>query len=103
MRLIDLDRLPLESYGEDVISWYATGWNDAINAINRAPTVDAEPVRHGEWIGKCVNAGKHFVMTVVVPVCSECGSQAVNQEFTNYCPNCGAKMDGGKHETENKE
>lgn len=50
MRLIDADKLPFEPYGEDVISWYATGWNDAINVIDRAPTVDAEPVRHGEWI-----------------------------------------------------
>lgn len=39
-----MDALPLEPYGKDVISWYATGWNDAINAIKRAPTVDAIPI-----------------------------------------------------------
>lgn len=44
MRLIDADALPFEPYGEDVISWYATGWNDAINVIDRAPTIDAIPI-----------------------------------------------------------
>lgn len=42
--LIDRGALQLERYGEEVISWYATGWNDAINAINRAPSVDAVEV-----------------------------------------------------------
>lgn len=54
--------------------------------INDAPTVDAEPVRHGHWRG--VNP---MVDTVE---CSECGYQIVSEELiTPYCPNCGAKMD----------
>ena len=90
VRLIDADALPLERYGEEVISWYATGWNDAIDAINRAQTVDAEPVRHGEW--------KYIKTPRGVSVkCSEC-RKFPPCFMADYCPNCGAKMDGGKHE-----
>ena len=108
MRLIDADALPFEPYGEDVISWYATGWNDAINVINRAPTVDAEPVRCGKWIVKsefhgCTDDDGWW--TEWTAQCSECGMtvyldgwlceydgvEKALEEF-NYCPKCGAKM-----------
>ena len=45
--------------------------------ILHAPTIDAEPVRHGKWEGLR---------------CSECGR--VSWSNTNYCQHCGAKMDG---------
>ena len=50
--------------------------------IDEAPVIDAVPVKHGEWtvINGCVS-------------CSVCGEP--NMEW-NYCPNCGAKMNGGK-------
>lgn len=49
-----------------------------------APTVDAEPVRHGKW--------------TIYKECSECCELALynaNEEFvlSKYCPHCGAKMD----------
>lgn len=94
MRLIDADALPFEPYGEDVISWYATGWNDAINVINRAPTVDAEPVRHGEWLSTALVDQKGRVI-VEQYKCSLCGRQEYQKE--PYC-HCGAKMDGGKQD-----
>ena len=63
--------------------------------IERLPAIDAEPVRHGHWID-CADFEQ----------CSECkGTQlkTINTIYgaatwmkTDYCPNCGAKMDGGK-------
>lgn len=121
MRLIDADKLPFEHYGEDVISWYATGWNDAINVIDRAPTVDAEPVRHGHWILEAHDERVNFRWNVTA-MCSECCDEkneiwagffpgvpdciardvalqdARKVKLSNYCPNCGAKMDGGKQD-----
>lgn len=47
--------------------------------IEHCPTVDAEPVRHGRWVEGIA--------------CSEC--RQVDLSKPNYCPNCGAKMDGG--------
>lgn len=96
MRLIDTDALPLERYGEEVISWYATGWNDAIDAINRAPAVDAEPVRHGKWrhLG-----GDEWCCTVCGEVIYTEGSW--EKPTRKYCHECGAKMDKGVQNDQN--
>ena len=56
-----------------------------INIVDAQRVVDAEPVRHGRWLPPVV--GKSGC------TCSQCFSQ-VDNDF-NYCPNCGAKMDGG--------
>ncbi len=61
-------------------------------AIEIAPTIEAEPVRHGKWYwaddGYCR--------------CSECHQkcasfdheEALEARMTNFCPHCGARMDG---------
>ena len=53
--------------------------------------IDAEPVRRGRWVNK--NNGKWNTLPVFM--CSECGDydpRLYGNE--NYCPNCGARMDG---------
>lgn len=55
--------------------------------------VDAVPVVHGRWIRK---DQKDHPFSVLLPHCSNCGALRV-QDTANYCPNCGAKMDGGTH------
>ena len=53
------------------------------------PTEDFVPVKHGHW-GKCFGSFR----------CSECGHGFDYDRylpFFNYCPNCGAKMDGGEN------
>ena len=57
-------------------------------AIFKIPPADVAPVRHGRWIAIKVpnewNKGQ----------CSECRSIFNSSVWgTNYCPNCGAKMD----------
>lgn len=60
--------------------------------ISQAPTIDAVPLRHGQWIDKGDYA-----------VCTECGGNSGTQYdgvepiplMTQFCPHCGAKMDGG--------
>lgn len=59
--------------------------------IGNLPAADVIEVVHGEWIEK----GYEGIMTY----CSECLHRAPfnnHQELilSNYCPNCGAKMDG---------
>lgn len=72
------------------------GYQQIIRLINEAPTVDVEPIKHGEW--EVTDAYPHNVY------CSECHktyAQTHWQVWTdkekplprNYCPNCGAKMD----------
>ena len=60
--------------------------------IDYVPTADVVEVRHGEWVVELDDLGwnKH--------TCSECGYTKRTDIHTslgwNYCPNCGAKMDG---------
>ena len=55
--------------------------------IKRLPAVDAVPVVHGRWeYFHCVGCGRYR--------CSECSHWVDAGLDRNYCPNCGAKMDG---------
>ena len=56
--------------------------------IANRPAVEAEPVRHGKWI----NAG-HDAFTQYRR-CSSCARLLANAPAYDYCPRCGAKMDG---------
>lgn len=65
-------------------------------ALDRVPTVDAEPVVHGKWI--YLDKENKFFRKHIVE-CSICNNSldlyAVNggRGDANYCPNCGAKME----------
>lgn len=63
----------------------ACGTGDAIDMIEDAPTADVAPVVHAQWIED--ESG--------IIICPECkrGYNLI-AKFTNYCPACGAKMDG---------
>ena len=58
-------------------------------AIKNAPTIEAKPVVHGRWISKN-HHGYEWVF-----VCSNCDyiDGYPFNDRSNYCPNCGAKMD----------
>lgn len=60
-----------------------------IKATQEAPAVDTEPVRHGRWMQKRPHNTYWY--------CSECGDGGWYCDVPrgNYCPNCGARMDGG--------
>lgn len=105
MRLIDADRFynvlhDLGGCGAKSES-YADGWDKAIdNAISQledAPTIEAEPVKHGWWITS------EMTIDSGCTSCSCCHSeyyigdlQALegDNDFVMFCPNCGAKMRG---------
>lgn len=70
------------------------GANKVINFIEEAPTIEAEPMRHGKW--KVLKNYPWKLQSMFC--CSECGKfehgYAYEHEGFNYCPNCGAKMRG---------
>ncbi len=56
--------------------------------IWKAPVADVAAVRHGRWEDR---QGGFWG----VAMCSVCGEKFPTGEIgLNYCPNCGAKMDG---------
>ena len=81
--------------------------------ILKLPPADVAPVRHGRWVlrHKRVGGFRRYTgldemgeqHTIIVDeraehddlYCSECGRQSADN-WLNYCPNCGAKMDGGQ-------
>lgn len=96
-RLIDADALKAQLQREIDIYFDEDGGGihtamEARDEIDYAPTVDAEPVRHGRWIDY---TDEGYVE------CDQCRS-ATNCdgdiEELNYCWHCGAKMDGKKNE-----
>ena len=59
--------------------------------VSKAPTVDAVEVVHGRWGFGIVNHREYMKCSVCLK------SQTPTGVFT-YCPNCGAKMDGGNED-----
>ena len=58
------------------------------------PTADVVPVRHGHWLNWSDFFQRETDKRLKLGVfCSACRMYADNK--FNYCPNCGAKMDGG--------
>ena len=75
---------------------HGVGVEAVIMALDIQPTADAAEVKHGEWRSelqkRCDWRGKK--QQYYVPnACSECHEAVVMR--TPFCPNCGAKMDGG--------
>lgn len=73
--------------------------NDAIGVvvdlcIKSAPAVDVQEVKHGKWKLRYEDWRKQ----IPGDECSACGFQHYGACISHYhyCPNCGAKMDGGK-------
>lgn len=97
MRLIDADAL-IEDIKTKLWDWdtvdgvtSSTVLKQTITDIGNAPTID--PVRHGRWVD--VNGEEWIPATLYNYVkCSVCGLYELEKEASNFCPNCGAKMDG---------
>ena len=85
--------------------------------LDKVPTVDAVPVVHGEWTIDGMNEYELSYGCIGYEPryrCSRCGITTESYlrtekpimpedaDFPNYCPNCGAKMDGadGERRTE---
>ena len=80
-------------YWAEVIADYLL----ANRIIDTAPAADVAEVVHGEWLendGRCYcNRCFEFSCTVM----DDTGT--IYNDLTKFCPNCGAKMDGGRKES----
>ena len=63
-----------------------------LRAIEEAPAADVAPVVHGRWI----EAAAYSDGVLNTAYCSVCRNflPICNWDYHNYCPNCGARMDG---------
>ena len=80
-----------DSYGGCVYYGKTTALYEIQLAIEREmPTLDYAPVVHGEW----KEEQNGFIPADIC--CSECGKKYNFFVPPNFCPNCGARNDGGK-------
>ena len=86
-KYIDREALLAEDFTKSFVDIYDVEIFESI--IENAPTADVVEVRHGVWrMRKAII----FDSELVGYNCSECNTTWDTE--TNYCPNCGAKMDG---------
>lgn len=99
--------------GKGVLRDFAVEYKKSIQRIvNDAPTLDYAPVRHGRWMIHHYNSEKYeyedipynplsFDNPSGMLFCSVCDAEALLNAHeedvpSKCCPNCGAKMYGGK-------
>lgn len=64
---------------------------DAIEELTAFPAADVAPVVHGKWTEIKGVYDKRSIWYR----CDRCGQSAEKMFLSKYCPNCGARMDGG--------
>lgn len=71
---------------------------EGVKILNQFPAADVAPVRHGRWLTweEQFPGSTPKKLNNLGVFCDKCHNHADNQ--TDYCPNCGAKMDGGVRE-----
>ena len=81
----------LDNVGTAYVGKGLSYYGELLGCISDAPTVDAVPVVHGKWL---------YNGFVKEWECSECHSSISlsddRNSHPNFCPRCGAKMDGKK-------
>ena len=66
-------------------------WAKAICVLHDAPAADVTPIKHGVW----EKTGHAYLLR-----CSACHDCYIDEDWLdgkkwNFCPECGAKMNGG--------
>ena len=63
---------------------YTSGFDEAVTRVENFPAADVAEVRHGRWLCVDTDTEQFFL-------CNRCKKKEYWE--SNYCPNCGAKMD----------
>lgn len=93
-RYIDADKLQ-ETVYKRVNNPAIRGWLNSL--INEQPTADVKEVKHGRWsIVLDESILEHYNFDTDIFACSICGIKS--NRPTQFCPSCGARMDGGVKE-----
>ena len=102
IKLEELMKFPIRRnrYNKEHGNDFVSGIEMVLEYAKNIPAADVAPVRHGRWVDKqLIKSFKNTNIPVVE--CSACGidfCDIINNHYFmyKYCPNCGAKMDGGE-------
>lgn len=80
----------------ELLNCYNADW--IVSFIETQPTADVQEVKHGRWKYKTLDNFRKVECT-----CTHCGWSGIENYDSyvdisdfEYCPHCGAKMDGGE-------
>ena len=88
---------------EQVIDWFRPyghvydpiPFETIVSDLRSMPAANVAPVRHGRWVQVIVHVEfEDGFVDRVEEYCSAC-HEPNERQCTYFCPNCGAKMDGG--------
>lgn len=72
-----------------------TGAWETQNRVRELPAEDVQPIKHGRWIDIYEYCEKNGYVPSGMGIyywCSKCGKS--EKKTSDFCPNCGARMDG---------
>ena len=82
--------------------YFTDGYDEAVSTVEEYLSADVVPVVHGRWdevdLVELESGGNELIRTPNAGLrCSNCRNCCKTELLwkNNYCPNCGAKMDGG--------
>ena len=82
----------LDAVGQALVGKGLSYYGELIGCTKDARAADVAEVRHGRWIDAYPDIEPNPMF--MYGICSECGFEQGISKYLNYCPNCGAKMDG---------
>ena len=94
IKLEELMKFPIRRnrYNKEHGNDFVSGIEMVLEYAKNIPAADVAPVRHGRWVTHSDRPD-----SLICSVC-KCGFDMWKHDPHNYCPNCGAKMDGELNE-----
>lgn len=62
-----------------------------IRYVKEFPAADVQPAKHGRW-SECYTDSRLY--SGICTVCSKASIRSIKENPLEYCPKCGARMDG---------
>ena len=79
----------IEMMDNDVDHAQGTDGREVVQILSDIPAADVVPVVHSRWV-----LGGYDDMYYICKRCGHKQSEYYHKPTANFCPNCGAKMDG---------
>ena len=103
MRLIDAEaflKTEIDRCGSAPLVGTWTSDNKYLSErLKKAPTIEAKPIVHAHWVTEQeAEEINRYDLTYCCSTCGHCDWDCTESEGFEYCPNCGAKMDGKEND-----